>query len=189
MQDTRTIFFLGKPGCGKGTQAKSLAEKTGWSIVSSGDQFRKIATEDSPVGRKVRAEIDAGLLAPHWFAMYLYQKALFSIPEGASAIFDGFNRKPEEAQLVVESLAWLGRSFTVINLIISDEMVHERIKVRSESQSRADDNSVHTRIEEYDMYTKPAIDLFRAAGELIDIDGAQTKENITKDIMEALNIS
>lgn len=189
MADTRTIFFLGKPGCGKGTQAKMLSERTGWDIIASGDQFREIATEDSPVGRKVRAEIDAGLLAPHWFAMYLYQKALFSIAEDASVIFDGFNRKPEEAQLVIDSLAWLGRPFTVINLVISDELVHERIQVRSKDQHRADDNSVNTRIEEYNMYTKPALELFRAAGELVDIDGAQGKEKIAKDIVTALNLS
>ncbi len=188
MTNTRTIFFLGKPGCGKGTQAKMLAERTGWKVIASGEQFRKIATEDSPVGRKVRAEIDAGLLAPHWFAMYLYQKALFSVPDTASVIFDGFNRKPEEAQLVVDSLAWLGRPFTVINLVISDELVHERIQARSKDEHRGDENSVNTRLEEYNTYTKPTLELFRVAGELVDVDGTQTKDKIAEDIASALNV-
>src|SRR6185437_3141553 len=93
-EGARTIFFVGKPGCGKGTQAKLLAEKTGWAVFAAGKLFRGISHENTPVGRKVKEENDAGLLQPHWFAMYLYLKSLFSIPDDASAIFDGFNRKP-----------------------------------------------------------------------------------------------
>ncbi len=88
--ETHTIFFIGKPGCGKGTQAKLLSERTGWTVISAGQQFRAIAALDTRVGRKIKSEIEAGLLAPHWFAMYLFQKALFSLPSDASVIFDGF---------------------------------------------------------------------------------------------------
>ena len=77
--EARTIFFIGKPGCGKGTQAKLLSHISGWKVISSGSQFRAIAAEDTPVGRKVKSEIDTGFLSPHWFAMYLYLKALFSV--------------------------------------------------------------------------------------------------------------
>ncbi len=187
-QNTHTVFLLGKPGCGKGTQAKKIAERTGWPVISAGAQFRAIASEDSPVGRKIKSEIDAGILAPHWFAMYLYQESLFSLPEGQSAIFDGFNRKPEEARLVVDSLTWLGRPFIVINISIPDELVRERIEKRSHENKRGDDQSVETRLEEYYTYTQKAIELFRAEGELIDIDGAQDPEKVTHCILEALHL-
>ncbi len=189
MMNTHTIFLLGKPGCGKGTQAKKLSERTNWAILSSGVQFREIATENSPVGRKIKGEIDSGVLAPHWFAMYLYQKALFSVSDGQSVIFDGFNRKPEEARLVVDSLAWLGRTFSVINLIISDELVRERIETRSHSEKRGDEQSIDMRLEEYYTYTEKAINLFRKEGTLIDIDGAQDPEVVTARIAEALHIA
>ncbi len=188
MTDTRTIFFLGKPGCGKGTQAKLLSEHTGWGIISSGTQFRKIAAKDSPVGHRVKSEIDAGLLAPHWFAMYLFQEALFSVQEGASIVFDGFNRKPAEAQLIIDSLAWLDRPFTVINLLISDELVYERVMARSRTVHRGDDNSVETRLEEYRAYTEEAIEIFRKAGNLVDIDGSQDKDVIAQRIRDAANV-
>lgn len=188
MTDTRTIFFLGKPGCGKGTQAKLLSEHTGWDIISSGAQFRKIAAKNSPVGNKVKSEIDAGLLAPHWFAMYLFQESLFSLPEGTSIVFDGFNRKPAEAQLIIDSLAWLDRPFTVINLIISDELAYERIKARSNTVHRGDENSVDTRLDEYRTYTEKALALFRKAGELVDIDGSQDKETIAQSIRDTVHV-
>ena len=59
---TYTYMFMGRPGSGKGTQAKKLAEKLDFQYLSSGDVFRSIATESSPLGKKVREEIDAGLL-------------------------------------------------------------------------------------------------------------------------------
>ena len=33
MTPPRTIFFIGKPGCGKGTQARLLSEATGWEVI------------------------------------------------------------------------------------------------------------------------------------------------------------
>jgi adenylate kinase len=186
--DTRTIFFIGKPGCGKGTQAKLLAEKTGWSVFSSGDLFRDIAREDTPVGRKVKEENYAGILQPYWFAMYLYLKALFSIPEDASIIFDGFNRKVPEAELIINSLKWLNRPFTILDIKVSDEEVQKRLALRKEEESRVDDAFVDERLKEYHTYTDPAIELFRKAGVLIEINGEQTREKIAEDISVALKI-
>lgn len=188
MNETRTIFFVGKPGCGKGTQAKLLAERTGWPIFASGDLFRKIAKEESVVGRKVKLENDAGLLQPHWFAMYLYLQALFSVPETSSAIFDGFNRKEAEAELVVSSLRWLGRPFVIVNVEVSDEEVQRRLQLRKEVDGRADDHVVDERLQEYYTYTAPAITIFRKEGVLLDINGEQTPEKIAEDIRAALKI-
>lgn len=182
------MFFVGKPGCGKGTQAKLLAEKTHWPVISAGKQFRAIAAEDTPVGRKVKSEIDAGMLAPHWFAMYLYQKALFAIPEGASVIFDGFNRKIPEAQLIIDSLAWLGRHFSIVHIKVSDEEVKKRLAGRSEHSGRADDFVVDERLKEFYEHTAQAIELFRKANVLIEVDGEQTPEKIAADVRNALNI-
>lgn len=186
--ETRTIFFVGKPGCGKGTQAKLLAGETGWPVFGSGNEFRKIAQEPTVVGKKVKEEIDAGLLSPPWFAMYLYQKALFSIQEGQSAIFDGFNRKVPEAELIVDSLKWLERPFQVVNIIISDEEVVKRLALRQKSSDRVDDHFVPERLKEYEKFTKDAIEIFRREGVLIEVNGEQTPEQIAEDIRKALKI-
>lgn len=187
--DTRTIFFIGKPGCGKGTQAKLLSEKTGWKVISSGSQFRAIATEDTSVGRKVKSEMEAGLLSPHWFAMYLYLKALFSIGSDEGVIFDGFNRKVPEAELVIDSLAWLGRPFSILDIRVSDAEVQKRLAKRKDIEGRVDDSAVDERLKEYRGFTEPAIEIFRRDGTLIGINGEQTPEQIATDVNAALGLA
>ncbi len=189
MINTRTVFFVGKPGCGKGTQAKLLAERTGWPIFASGALFREIAKEDSSVGRKVKGENDAGILQPHWFAMYLYLKSLFSIADGGNAIFDGFNRKVPEAELVLSSLQWLSRSCVVVHVTVSDEEVHRRLDMRKETSGRADDHVVEERLREYYAYTEPAIEVFRKANVLIEVDGEKSSDAIAHDIRAALHLA
>jgi adenylate kinase len=188
-EQCRTIFFIGKPGCGKGTQAKLLSEKTSWPVFASGDLFRTIATEETPVGRKVRSEVDAGMLTPHWFAMYLYLKALFAVRDGESVIFDGFNRKVQEAELVIDSLKWLNRPFTILNIRVSDEEVLKRLAKRKEMEGRTDDSVVEERLKEYREHTGPAIEKFKEAGTLVEINGEQTPEEIAVDINKELNIA
>jgi adenylate kinase len=185
----KTIFFIGKPGCGKGTQTKLLSARTGWNVIAAGAQFREIAAEESPAGRKTKYDIDQGLLMPHWFAMYLYLKGLFSLPSDAHVIFDGFNRKPEEARLIVESLNWLERPFVVLHIRVSDEEVRKRLELRKDAQDRADDHSVETRLEEFETYTANAIELFREQGVLMEIDGEQTPEAIAEDVAKVLGLS
>ncbi len=180
---------MGKPGCGKGTQATILSEKTGWPIFASGKLFREIAAESSPVGKKVKEENDAGLLQPHWFAMYLYLKSLFSIPGDSSAIFDGFNRKPQEATLILESMRWLHRPFSVVHIDVSDEEVTRRILGRKETSGRADDDVAEERLKEYYAHTAPSIELFRAAGVLLHINGEQAPEQVAADVQKALQLA
>jgi len=186
--ETHTIFFIGKPGCGKGDQTKFLAKETRWKIISSGDQFRAMAAEDSPVGRKVKAEMEAGLLVPHWFAAYLFLKSVFSLAADESIIFDGFSRKVPEAELAIESLAWLGRPFVVLHLKVSDGEIRHRLALRKSAEGRVDDTVVDERLKEYRTHTEPALELFRAKGALIEINGEGERETIAADIRKALGL-
>jgi adenylate kinase len=184
--EPRTILFIGKPGCGKGDQTKLLSEKNGWKILSSGDNFRSIATEDTPVGRKLKSEMNSGLLAPDWFAIYLFLKTIFALSENDSVIFDGFARKMQEALIVAESLAWINRPFHILHLKVSDEEIKNRIALRKEIQGRADDSAVDARLKEYREFTEPVIEMFRNKGMLIEINGEQSREAVAEDIAKAL---
>ena len=183
-----TIFFIGKPGSGKGTQAKLLSEATGWPVKVTSDGLREIIAADGAVGRKLKETIDAGRLAPSWFPTYVFLKWLFALPEDGSVIFDGFNRKLQEAELILESLQWVGRPFSVFHLHVPDEEVRGRIALRRDVEGRADDHVVDTRLEEYYTNTEATIDLFRKAGVLIEIHGVGKPEDIATEVRAALDL-
>jgi len=187
-EQCRTIFFTGKPGSGKGTQAKLLSEATGWPIRVASDGLREIIAGGGVVGRKLKETMDAGFLTPSWFPGYLFIKWLSALPADGSVIFDGFNRKISEAEFVSDALKWIDRPFIVVDINVSDASIRERLKLRKEVEGRTDDAAVDKRFEEYYANTAPVKEFFRKAGVLIEIDGEPTPEEIAVEIREALGI-
>jgi len=55
--------MLGPPGAGKRTHTEALADEAEYAAVSTGDAFREIARQQTPLGRRVRETIDQGRLA------------------------------------------------------------------------------------------------------------------------------
>jgi adenylate kinase len=182
------IFFIGKPGSGKGTQAKLLADVTGWPVVGTSGGMRELVAEGGTVGHKIRETMDAGLLMPYWIASYIYLKILFGLKEDSNVIFDGTSRTLPEAEIVSESLVWLGRPFHIFYLHVPDEEVHTRINLRKEKEARKDDHMVHKRLEEYYASTEAAVDLYRKAGVLTEIDGHRPPEIIAAEVRTILKL-
>lgn len=186
--ETQIVFFVGKPGCGKGTQAKLLSETTGWPMVGTSGGMREIVSSGGAAGYKLKETMNAGILVPYWVASYVYLKTLFSVSEDGSVIFDGTSRTLPEAEIVLESLAWLGKPFTIFHLKVSDDEVRKRIDLRKERESRKDDHVMDKRLEEYYANTEPAIELLRKADALTEIDGERAREPIAEDIQKALSL-
>ncbi|MFZ2500892.1 MAG: nucleoside monophosphate kinase [Minisyncoccia bacterium] len=182
------IFFIGKPGSGKGTQAELLSKVTGWPVVGTSGGLREIVATGSSVGHKLTEVMNAGLLTPYWVASYVYLKTLFGIPEDGNVIYDGTSRTLPEAEIVVESLKWIDRPFHIFYLHVPDEEVHKRIALRSQSAARADDNAVAKRLEAYYESTAAAIELYRKTGMLTEIDGHRPPETIAEEVKSILKL-
>ena len=52
------LVLFGIQGSGKGTQAKLLSEKLNLEIFETGGELRKLAKQDSELGKKIKALID-----------------------------------------------------------------------------------------------------------------------------------
>lgn len=187
--ELNTVLFIGKPGSGKGTQTALLSEVTGWPVIASGDLFRSLIKGDDHIAAKMRTEHEQGLLAPDWFATYLFQKSILPIRPEDGVIFDGFGRKVPEARTVIDVLTWLERPFKVVHVKVSDEEIRTRLSKRAEVSGRADDHAIEKRLEEYRVFTEPCIEVFRGAGMLVEVDGEGEVERIQQDIRSALSIT
>ncbi len=187
---TPIVFFIGKPGSGKGTQADLLAKATGWPIVGSSGGLREIVAAGGTVGRKLKETMDSGALVPYWVVSYVYLKTLFNIPEDGTVIFDGTSRTLPEAEVVADSLKWIERPFYIFHLTVPDEEVHTRIALRKETGGRADDHPevVANRLQAYYESTEGAIGYLRDQGLVTEIDGHRPPEVIAEEIRGILKI-
>ena len=74
-----TFIFTGRPGAGKGTQAKILAEKLNAKFISAGASLRKFAEQDTLPAKRVKEDIDNGLLVPYGVMVYIFYTISFEM--------------------------------------------------------------------------------------------------------------
>ncbi len=190
MTEVRTFLMMGRPGAGKGTQAKLLAKKIHAEIYSSGNRLREMAKGQGYVAQKIKKVMEEGDLLPAWFSSHLFVEVLLGLQPEDPIVFEGACRRLLEAQDFVEVASWLEGPYRAIFLDISDEEVEKRLTVRKGVEGRKDDASdtVLHRIAEYEQNTRKAVDFFRAEGTLIDIHGEQDIEKVHENILSALNL-
>jgi adenylate kinase len=186
--DLDIVVFMGRPGSGKGTQAKLLCNHLGANYFGTGAMFRKLSEEDSPLGKLVGNVIDNGLLMPPWFADYITIDTILKTPCEEKLVIDGSNRTLPEAQSFFEQMQWLERPYRVVYLDVREETILERLRTRGTDSGRADDSegSLHTRIVEYDTKTAAAREFINEKGLLIKIDGNRHMEDVHQNIITAI---
>lgn len=134
----KIIFFVGPPGCGKGTQAKKLAKKNHYLHVSTGDLIRSIAIDPdaTEAEKSILSEVNTrGKLAPDWFICGLIFRTIerfLKKQEYKGIIFDGAIRTIEQAMRVSQYLETkdLDKNAVVVAIMISDEEAFNRLTKR-----------------------------------------------------------
>jgi adenylate kinase len=186
--DIQTFLMMGRPGSGKGTQGKLLADAMGAKLYSSGERFRDLATKDTYLGKKVKMHIERGDLLPHWLASFLYEETLFALEPSEIIVFEGACRKEAEAVRFHEVARWLNRPYKAIFVDVPEEVLRARLLERSKTEGRADDSAdvITNRFVQYNADTAHAIEYFASQGELITINGNRPIEEVHQDIMRAL---
>lgn len=180
------VVMLGPPGSGKGTQARRLAEKYGIPHISTGDMFRAMKAEDTPLARKVRAIMEQGALVPDELTIEMVRERLGRADVRAGAIFDGFPRTTEQADALARLLGEMfGAELDVAFLLdVPEEEILRRIGQRAQIEGRADDSGevVHRRHQTYLEQTAPLIEYYRGRDKLVEVDGARPVEAITEEL-------
>lgn len=187
-----TILFIGRPGSGKGTQAKVLCDKTGWTHFSTGDRFKTLRDEQGALGDRVREAYDAGKLLPDWFATYMFEDVVLNLKPEDGLVCDGYPRSRGQAEIFDDILTWLGRPYTVVDLGVSEEEAMRRQLERAKVEDRPDsgtEEKIKARFLTYQTATEPILEFFREKGLVIEIDGEQTPEEVEQAIAKALNVA
>jgi len=130
------VIILGRPGCGKGTQAKLLQEKFGLGCLGSGKLLREqVISDHNFSSAKLKAIMERGDLVPTFlvFKVWLDKVDAFkNKPDFKGVVFDGNPRKLLEARLMEDALAWYDwLEYTKVILVdISPEESYARLTQR-----------------------------------------------------------
>ena len=176
-------ILFGPPGAGKGTHAGAIAQKYNLKHISTGELLRAEIAAGTELGKQAKTLIDAGSLVPDSVVEGMIETAFDTIKGVDGFLLDGFPRNLSQAADLDKILEKRGESVTAVaGLMISDDMIRERIKGRAVIEGRADDASdetVNNRIRTYHAQTEPLIEYYKAAGKYweVNVDGGEIAEN------------
>ena len=122
------VVFTGAPGCGKGTQARILKEKTHICHLSTGEMLREYAAQDTPLGRDLKALLDKGEFATDEMIIEMVRNRIGQPDCEHGFILDGFPRTLPQAEVLESLLAEKDIKLTcVLEIQVPDEIIMERI--------------------------------------------------------------
>ena len=206
------LILLGAPGAGKGTQAELLMEKLSIPGISTGNMLREAMRNGTPVGEKAKYYMDNGLLVPDEVIMDIVAERVAKPDCEKGFILDGVPRTLAQA----EALEARGVKIDhVVSIEIDDSVIEGRMTGRrvcskcgasyhivanapkvegicdhcgSELMIRKDDapETVRRRLEVYHEQTEVLKDFYAKLGKLRLVEGNQTIEGASKDILAAI---
>lgn len=210
------VILLGPPGAGKGTQAARIVEKYGVPHISTGDIFRANIKAGTELGKRAQEYMNRGELVPDELVVEIATDRLAADDCKEGFLLDGFPRTVFQAEKLDEFLASKGRKIEhVLNIEVGRDDLMARLTGRrvckscgasfhvvnippkqegicdncgAELVQRADDNeeTASNRIEVYNRETKPLIDYYEKAGNIVNIDGGKAAEEVFAAIADRL---
>ena len=211
------IIMLGAPGAGKGTQAKKIAEKYSIPHISTGDIFRANIKNNTELGKKAKTYMDKGELVPDELVVDLIMDRFKEADCANGYVLDGFPRTIIQARKLADICSMFNFKIdAVINLDIPEDVLVKRLSGRrtcadcgksyhivynppkkegvcdacgGELTQRSDESeeAVQVRIDTYNKQTKPLIDYYTMLGELTNVDGNQSMDEVAEEIYKVLD--
>ncbi|MFP4016669.1 MAG: adenylate kinase [Halanaerobiales bacterium] len=125
------LTLLGLPGAGKGTQAKKISQDYNIPHIATGDIFRILIEEGTPLGKRAEKYIEKGKLVPDEDAIKIVKEEFSRIDMDKGFVLDGFPRTLYQAQVLTQILAGINTGLDMVFYIKvdPDELV-ERVAGR-----------------------------------------------------------
>ena len=191
--ELQTFIFIGRSGCGKGTQAgllreyiKKLDHRRPILYIEMGERFRQFIKEDS-LSSKLAAEIyKTGNRQPDFIAVWMWSHVLVEKMTGAEhVIFDGTPRSLHEAQILDTAITFYRRQRPhVIYLSIPREISKARMLARRRMDD-INEEEIELRLNWFESDVLPAVEYFRKYSKynFIELNGDQPVEAVQQELL------
>lgn len=210
------ILLFGAPGAGKGTQSEILHHELQMLHISSGDLLRDHRKRGTELGMTAEEYMHKGELVPDDLIIQMIIDRLLAPDAQRGVLLDGFPRNLAQAAALDEALDVTGRrvnaalyinaGYNVLTDRLSGRLTcrncghifHEKFappKVPGvcdvcggELYQRSDDtrDTAAKRLAVYFEQTQPIIQYYRERHILCEVNGDQTVEKVTKDLLTCL---
>jgi adenylate kinase family enzyme len=191
-----TFIFVGRSGCGKGTQLKLLRDyvsnnfpNEGQFAFSTGDAFRELFTKDTYSSNLAKDITSRGALQPLFLTISMWGNAFLNTLKKDDHVFiDGYPRVEAEAVAMSSMLSFFNRATPVIlDFQVSRETSAERMRIRA----REDDipENIETRLDWYERDVVPAVTYLKNQPGYVYIvlDGEKSIEEIHTSVITQFN--
>ncbi len=195
-----TVIFVGRSGCGKGTQADLFKNrvhqldeaKQHILYVETGEHFRKFIRGNNFSSKLSRKIYESDERQPNFLACWMWANVLIDeLDEHMHLVFDGAPRARPEAEILTTALNFYHREKPVVIYInVSRHWSEERLLARG----RSDDTTlakITKRLDWFDKDVLPAIEYFKKEPyyRFLEINGEQPIEKVHADIISAYDYS
>jgi len=202
------ILLLGPPGAGKGTQSSNVVERYGVEHITTGDALRANRDMETEYGTP-REYMEAGELVPDPVVNEIVAEA---VSNADGFVLDGYPRNIDQAEYL-DAITDLD---IVAFLSVATQQLVERLTGRricddcganfhvdfsppetegvcdecgGELIQRDDDteDTVRERLRVYEENTEPVIGFYRDRGNLVEIDGEGTPDEVWSELGAAID--
>ena len=189
-----TIIFIGRSGCGKGTQADLFKDrinrldhgKRHILYVETGEKFRQFIRGNSFASQLSQQVYEKDERQPDFLACWMWSNVLLEeLHDDMHLVFDGAPRALDEAKIMTSALKFYRRQEpVVIHLDVSREWSEKRLLARG----RTDDvnlSRIDKRLDWFDTDVLPALEYFKNNPyyRVLKIKGEQSIEKVHSDIV------
>jgi adenylate kinase len=184
------IILCGAPGSGKGTQSAFIAQKYGVQHLSTGDVLRAEIAKGSELGKQIDALISKGNLVPDEMMYGVIENYIATLPADCKGtIFDGYPRTVAQAESLTKLLHKYNMEAIMIDLMVDEQLLIQRLIERGKVSGRADDNlnTIRHRIAVYHQQTEPIAHYYLHHGNYFAVNGNHTMADVFLQIMRIID--
>lgn len=194
--DEYTIIFIGKSGCGKGTQIQKLGDffksngEDSIEHLEVGQNLREFINSKTYTSALAQVNNAQGKLQPAFLAIWAWVNKMIETYTGQKIIFvDGAPRQLGEAKIVHEMFDFYSRKNRfIVHINVSDEWTMNKLLARG----RIDDikESIDRRLKWFNINSPEIISFFDNEKDytVLVIDGEQDIEKVHQDILKGLGL-
>lgn len=194
----QTFIFIGRSGCGKGTQVQLLME---WLrgrddneifYLETGQKFRDFVKEPNYTSGLSYEVMQTGARQPDFLAAHIWSHVLIEKFNGRqNLVIDGTPRSKNEAVILDTAMKFykIDKPF-VVYLNVSHDWARERLAARGRSDDKKA-GEVEKRLAWFEKDVMPAVEWYRDNPDyrFLDIRGEQSIDDVHKEIISKVENS